>query len=151
MNTKVLQGSVHRRVWGMMGSSMINSLHNHCWVQIGEKISKIGQHLPKLWAIRFFMKHGVYHWECRVDNEQFLQLLCKTNNKMIICNLILLILNYFSATVVLCACVLFNFSLFYFFLDMGQLPGINKWMNEWIRPIDIVGLNSTILGRTPYK
>jgi len=29
----------------------------------GERILKIGQHLPKLWAIKcrlFFMKHGVY-------------------------------------------------------------------------------------------
>jgi len=30
-----------------------------------ERILKIGQHLPRLWAIKycvvFFMKHGVYH------------------------------------------------------------------------------------------
>jgi len=31
-----------------------------------ERILKISQHLPKLWAIKyrvvFFMKHGVYDW-----------------------------------------------------------------------------------------
>jgi len=35
----------------------------------GERILKIGQHLPKLWAIKyrvFFMKHGVYGNKGRV-------------------------------------------------------------------------------------
>ena len=41
---------------------MISSLHHHFWVR-GWKKLKIGQHLPKLWAIKYrvvFMKHGVY-------------------------------------------------------------------------------------------
>jgi len=48
---------------------MITSLHNHCWVQWWKKL-KIGQHLPKLWAIKlgsFFMKHGV---DCGWASEQ---------------------------------------------------------------------------------
>jgi len=34
----------------LMGSLMINSLHNHRWVQEW-KFLKISQYLPKLWAI----------------------------------------------------------------------------------------------------
>ena len=43
-----------------MGSLTINSLHNHCWVR-GWKKLKVGQHLPRLWAI----KQGVVFYETR--------------------------------------------------------------------------------------
>ena len=49
------------RSQGVMGSLMINSLHNHYRVR-GWIFLKIGQHLPKLWAIKyrvFIMKHCV--------------------------------------------------------------------------------------------
>jgi len=46
-----------------MGSLMINSIHYAITTDSkGEKNLKIGQHLPKLWVIRYrvvFMKHGV--------------------------------------------------------------------------------------------
>jgi len=35
-----------------VGSLIINSLRNHCWVQRWQ-ILKIGQNLPKLWAIKY--------------------------------------------------------------------------------------------------
>jgi len=58
--TKVLQGSVamHLSCDGIFNDM---SLHYHCWVR-GWRILKLCQHLPKLWAIKYwfiFMKHGV--------------------------------------------------------------------------------------------
>ena len=57
MSTKVLQGSVSTRLRcdGIFHYTITTESE-------GEKILKIGQHLPKLWAISrgsFFMKHGV--------------------------------------------------------------------------------------------
>ena len=39
---------------GLMGSVIINLLHNHCWVQRWKNF-KIGQHLPKLWTRILFL------------------------------------------------------------------------------------------------
>ena len=61
LNIKVSQGSVTTRL-NDMKSLIIGLLRNNCWVREW-KILKIGQHLPKLWAIR--LSTGLFFYETR--------------------------------------------------------------------------------------